>query len=152
MSKILWLDDESESVSYEQEIEIPDRYGDVEIFGYEKINELLEYIVSENSIHHEDIFIIDIMLIQEQGFIKPDGKHVGIENYLMAGTIFYREYLKDAFPLNPIILYTSREHEQNIFQSILEDERYDKNLFLVEKSKKDTQFFTLLDKLLKDKR
>ncbi len=151
MRTILWLDDECESVSYEQEIEVPDRFAEIDITikAYEKINELLEYIVSDNQIDHRDIFIIDIMLILEEGFVKPNGDKVIIENDLMAGTILYREYLKDAFIINPIILYTSREHEKNIFQTITEDERYNKTLFLVEKSKKDTQFFPLLDRLIR---
>ncbi len=154
MCTILWLDDESESVSYEQEIEIPDRFPkiDIEIKSYEKIDELLEYIMSTNDIDNNVIFIIDIMLILEKSFKKPDGGKVKIENDLMAGVVFYSEYLKDAYPLNPIILYTSREYEEDIFNPITEDERYDKTLFLIEKAKKNRDFFSLLDKLIKDKK
>ncbi len=154
MCTILWLDDERESVSYEQEIEIPDRFSniDIEIKSYEKIAELLEYLMTSKDIDYNVIFIIDIMLILEKSFKKPDGCKIEIKNDLMAGVVFYSEYLKDAYPLNPIILYTSREYEEDIFKPIVEDERYDKTLFLVEKAKKNRDFFSLLDKLIKDKK
>jgi len=52
------------------------------------------------------------------------------------------------FPDNPIILYTSREHSGNIFQYITNDKRYKDTLFLIDKWKKDTEFISVLKKLI----
>ncbi len=148
MRKVLWLDDEVVTISYEKDVLIQERFPDkFDISTFERIDELLEHIC-ENGVGEDDIFVIDIMLIEEDEFKIPDGEKIIIENDLMAGTIFYRQYLKDKFKNNPIILYTSREHEKSLFQNILDDERYEKSLFLVEKPHKDTIFMDIFKRLL----
>ncbi len=150
MRKLLWLDDELVSISYEKDILIQDKFPNaLNIITFEKIDELLEYLHT-NEIDKKDILVIDIMLLLEYEFIVPNKEPILIENDLMAGTILYREYLKFAYPENPILLYTSRENEKEIFKHILDDKRYGISLFLIEKSKKDTLFLEIIEKLLKE--
>jgi len=149
VQKILWLDDESLSISFERDILIPDEIDmiNTKIVTFEKINELMEYI-SLNRVNDNDIFIIDIMLISEESIILANSTTIPIPNDLMAGATLYMEFLSDTFPNNPIILYTSREHSGNIFQYITNDERYEDTLFLIDKWKKDTEFISVLKKLI----
>ena len=150
MRKVLWLDDEAVSISYEKDVLIDEKFPNMfDIVTFERIDELLEFLDSEKSVDKNDIFVIDIMLIDEDEFLTPKREKIQIENDLMAGTILYRQYLKFAYPDNPIILYTSREHERSIFQNILDDNRYGESLFLVEKTQKDTIFLEIFEKLLK---
>lgn len=150
MRRVLWLDDETVSISYERDILIDEKFpNQFNILTFERIDELLEFIDDHSPIDKSDIFVIDIMLIEEYEFKIPSGDKIPIENDLMAGTILYRQYLKDVFTENPIILYTSREHEKSLFQNIIDDKRYNKTLFLVEKTQKDTLFLEILDNLLK---
>ena len=149
MRIILWLDDEAASISYEKDVLIDEKFPNkFKIVTFERIAELLEFIELEE-VSDDDIFVIDIMLIDENGFKKPNEDKVIIENDLMAGAILYREFLKENFVKNPIILYTSREHDKSIFQHIVDDERYNKSLFLVEKTQKDTLFLEIIEKLIK---
>ena len=148
MQKILWLDDESLSISFERDILIPDEIDvTLKIIPFEKINELMEHIVC-NDIDINDIFIIDIMLISEDKIILPDEKFILIPNDLMAGATLYLEFLSKTFPDNPIVLYTSREHSGDIFKNIISDERYNDTLFLIDKWKKDTEFISVLKSLV----
>jgi len=149
MRRVLWLDDEAVSISYEKDVLIDEKFPNkFDIVTFERIDELLEFLDIEKVDKH-DIFVIDIMLIDEDEFITPQREKIPIENDLMAGTILYRQYLKSAYPENPIILYTSREHEKSIFKNILDDERYGESLYLVEKTQKDTLFLEIFEKLLK---
>jgi hypothetical protein len=152
MQKILWLDDESLSISFERDILIPDEMDSValKIITFEKINELMEYITT-SEVSVDDIFIIDIMLIAEEKIILSDGTVIPIPDDLMAGATFYTECLSNIFLDNPIILYTSREHSGNVFQNITSDRRYKNTLFLIDKWKKDTEFISVLKTLVGDK-
>lgn len=151
MQKILWLDDESLSISFERDILIPDEIDvTLKIVPFEKINELMEHIACKD-IDINDIFIIDIMLISEEEIILPNEKSILIPNDLMAGATLYLEFLSDTFPDNPIVLYTSREHSGDIFKNIISDERYNNTLFLIDKWKKDTEFISVLKKLVGEK-
>ena len=151
MRKVLWLDDESVSISYEKDVLIEEKFpNSFNILTFERIDELMEFISQEPEISDKVIFVIDIMLIDEEEFMTPQKEKIQIENDLMAGTILYRQYLKGAFTKNPIILYTSREHEKSIFKHIIEDERYEKTLFLVEKTKKDTLFLEIFGNFAKE--
>ena len=149
MCKIVWLDDEPESISYEKNVLIPDKFSQkkIDIYLCETIDELLEKI-TQDDFDEKSILLIDIMLLSEESFTIPAGDKIPIENDLMAGTILYREYLRDNFPSNPIILYTSREHEKDIFNHITNDEKYNQTLFLLEKSKKDTDLLEVLSKFI----
>ncbi len=147
MQKLLWLDDEPFSISYEKDILIPEKFPNIEILSFEKIDELLEYLY-DNEIDKNDIFVIDIMLLFEDSFMTPQFEKKVIENDLMAGVILYREYLKKSYINNPILLYTSREHDRGIFKDIFEDNRYDKSLFLIEKAQKDTLFLDVLRRFI----
>ncbi len=147
MQKLLWLDDEPFSISYEKDILIPEKFPNIEIVSFEKIDELLEYLYAQE-VNKRDIFVIDIMLLFEDSFTTPQQKNITIENDLMAGVILYREYLKSSYINNPILLYTSREHDRGIFNNIFEDDRYDKSLFLIEKAQKDTLFLDILRKFI----
>ncbi len=147
MQKLLWLDDEPYSISYEKDILIPEKFPNIKIFSFEKIDELLEYL-HDKELDENDIFVIDIMLLFEEGFMTPQFEKIVIENDLMAGVILYREYLKNNYIKNPILLYTSREHEKGIFKNIFEDKRYDESLFLIEKAQKDTLFLDVLRKFI----
>jgi len=148
VQKILWLDDESLSISFERDILIPDEIDvALKIVPFEKINELMEYIYC-NKIDFNDIFIIDIMLISEEEIILEKAKSIPIPNDLMAGATLYIEFLSDTFPDNPIILYTSREHSGDVFQHITNDERYEDTLFLIDKWKKDTDLISVLRSLV----
>jgi len=148
----MWLDDETLSISYERDNLIPKRFDMqiLDIIGFETISELMEYL-SQNSISEEDIFVIDIMLIFEEQILLPDNTSITIPDELMAGAILYSEYLKDKFPNNPIILYTSREHEGEVFKNIINDPRFEKSLFLVDKWQKDTKFIEVLEKFIGEK-
>jgi len=151
VQKILWLDDESLSISFERDILIPDEIDvTLKIVPFEKINELMEHIACKD-IDINDIFIIDIMLISEEEIILPNEKSILIPNDLMAGATLYLEFLSDTFPDNPIVLYTSREHSGDIFKNIISDERYNNTLFLIDKWKKDTEFISVLKKLVGEK-
>jgi hypothetical protein len=149
MQKILWLDDESLSISFERDILIPDEIDiiDLKIITFETISELMEYI-SCNEINSNDIFIIDIMLIEEEEIVFEDREVIPIPNDLMAGATLYIEFLSDLFSDNYIILYTSREHSGNVFQHIINDEHYEETLFLIDKWKRDTEFISVLKKIL----
>ena len=151
MQKILWLDDESLSISFERDILIPDEIVDVElkIITFEKINELMEYTVSQE-VGHRDIFIVDVMLIDEKEIVLRNSKTIPIPDDLMAGATLYIEFISEAYPNNPIILYTSREHSGNVFQHITNDKRYNDTLFLIDKWKKDTEFISVLKNLVGD--
>jgi hypothetical protein len=148
VQKILWLDDESLSISFERDILIPDEIDKgLEIIRFEKIDELMEHIFVKE-IKVDDIFIIDIMLISEEKIVLPNSKSIIIPNDLMAGITLYMEFLSDAFPNNPIILYTSREHSGDVFQHITSDKRYKDTLFLIDKWKRDTEFIAVLKNLI----
>ncbi len=150
MRRVLWLDDEAVSISYEKDVLIDEKFPNkFDIVTFERIDELLEFLDVDEKVDKTDIFVIDIMLIDEDEFVTPEREKIPIENDLMAGTILYRQYLKSAYPDNPIILYTSREHEKSIFQNILNDDRYGDSLFLVEKTQKDTLFLEIFENLLK---
>ena len=101
MCTILWLDDESESVSYEQEIEIPDRFPkiDIEIKSYEKIDELLEYIMSAKDIDCNVIFIIDSTWACSTSLLKKS-KNLQNLNYISFDNIKESEYKIKEQPAN----------------------------------------------------
>jgi len=149
MQKLIWLDDEPESISYERDTLIPDKINmdNVEKISCENIDEFMESVFI-NGIKERDIFIIDIMLIGEKSILLPNDNSIEIPDDLMAGTILYTEFLRDRFPNNPIILYTSREHEGTIFDRFTRDKRYDKTLFLIDKWQKDTKFIEVLKKFI----
>jgi len=150
MQKILWLDDDARSISHDRDILIPDHFGvsAVNIFSFERIDELLEYLWA-NMLHDNDIFIIDIMLISEDEIFFPESKPIYIPDDLMAGATLYQEFLRKRYPNNPILLYTSREHDGNIFKAIEKDTRYGSSVFLVDKWKKDTIFIDVLKQLIR---
>jgi len=149
MKKILWLDDEPVSISYEKDVLIPDNFDDnlFEIKAFDMIDELLEYI-SKNKINKDDIFIIDIMLVGEERIITPKKDIIEIKNDLMAGATLYSDFFKENFPNNVFILYTSRENEEVIFQNIMHEPKFGKTLFMIEKSQKDTELLKILGKFL----
>lgn len=151
MQKIIWIDDVSESINYERNTLIPQRVDttNLEIHFHEQITELMEFLF-EHEIKDNDIFIVDIMLINEKYILLPDEKIIEIPDELMAGTILYSEYLKEKFPKNPVILYTSREHEGRLFNKITRDPRYEESLFLIDKWEKDTKFIDVLKQLIKE--
>lgn len=151
MQKIIWIDDVSESINYERNTLIPRRINTInlEIHFYEQITELMEFLF-ENEIQDDDIFIVDIMLMNEKNILLADEKIIEIPDELMAGTILYSEYLKEKFPNNPVILYTSREHEGLLFKNITRDSRYEESLFLIDKWEKDTKFIDVLKQLVKE--
>jgi hypothetical protein len=151
VQKIIWIDDVSESINYERNTLIPQRINtkNLEIHFYEQITELMEFLF-ENKINDDDIFIVDIMLMDEKNILLPNEEIIEIPDELMAGTILYSEYLKERYPNNPVILYTSREHEGRVFKNIKRDSRYEESLFLIDKWEKDTKFIEALNKLVKD--
>jgi len=150
MQKIIWLDDEPESISYERDTLIPDKINmkNIETVSCEKIDEFMEYI-QFNEIEYDDIFIIDIMLIGEESILLANDESIEIPDDLMAGTILYTEFLKENFLNNLIVLYTSREHEGELFNRLIRDERYNRTLFLVDKWEKDTKFIDVLKKFIR---
>jgi len=151
MSKLIWLDDESMSISYDRDVLIPKIFGKSvkKIEFFENINELMAYIYQNKKlINDNDIFIIDIMLTLEKHILLPDSTKISIPDNLMAGATLYTEYLKNTFPKNPTILYTSREHNEELFQNILNDTRYEDTLYLIDKWKKDTTFIQTLKKFI----
>jgi len=153
MKKLIWLDDDSISISYDKDVLLPKYFSDssYKIEFFEKITEFMAFIYQHNKeIIDKDIFIIDIMLIDEDKIILPNSTSINIPDKLMAGVTLYTEYLKDAYPNNPTILYTSREHNDEVFYNIINDPRYGKTLFLIDKWKKDTAFIEILKKLIKD--
>jgi hypothetical protein len=151
VQKIIWIDDVSESINYERNTLIPQRINtkNLEIHFYEQITELMEFLF-ENKINDDDIFIVDIMLMDEKNILLPNEEIIEIPDELMAGTILYSEYLKEKYPNNPVILYTSREHEGIVFNNIKRDSRYEESLFLIDKWEKDTKFIDVLKKLIKE--
>ena len=151
MQKIIWVDDVIESINYERNTLIPQRINteNLKIYFYETIFELIEFLIEEK-IYDRDIFIIDVMLIDEEEILLPNGMSVEIPDELMAGVTLYTSYLKEHFPNNPVILYTSREHEGRIFHNITRDTRYEKSLFLIDKWEKDTKFIDVIKTLIKE--
>jgi hypothetical protein len=152
MKKLVWLDDSPESISYEKDVLVPEilKGYEYKINFFETIRELMEFLYHHaGEVRDEGIFVIDIMLMENE-MILPNGNEVEIPDELMAGTIVYIDYLRDAFPQTPVILYTSREHEGEIFQNIIHDPRYGETLFLVDKWKKDADFIGVIAKLLKE--
>jgi len=150
VQKLLWLDDDARSISHERDILIPDYFeiATIKIISFEKIDELLEYLWA-NTIHENDVFIIDIMLISEDEIMFPEEKTIFIPDDLMAGATLYQEFLRNKYPMNPIVLYTSREHDGDIFKTIKRDSRYGKNIYLIDKWKKDTEFIDILKKIIR---
>jgi len=155
MKKLLWLDDDPVSISFDKDVLVPDTFDAslYKVVYFEKIRELSEYLYQHSDeVTKEDIFVIDIMLYDEPEIILPDGTKVEVPDVLMAGTIFYTEYLKVWYPDNPVVLYTSREHQNEIFQNITSDPRFGESLFLVDKWKNDSDFIEVLGRLLKEER
>jgi hypothetical protein len=153
MKKLLWLDDDPMSISYDKDALIPNEFDDCDfkIEFFEKISELMEFLYQNSkTINSNDIFIIDIMLMDEEKIILPNSDTISIPDDLMAGAILYSEFLKDKYPDNPIILYTSREHQSEIFQNITNDPRFHSSLFLIDKWKKDTSFIEVISKFLRE--
>lgn len=150
VQKIFWIDDDARSISYERDILVPDYFGiaTVKIISFDCIDELMEYLWG-NEIDINDIFVVDIMLISEYEIIFPGQKPIVIPYDLMAGATLYHEFLRKKYPKNPVVMYTSREHSSDIFKHIINDLRYGKDIFLVEKWKKDTDFIEILKKLVK---
>jgi hypothetical protein len=153
MLKLLWLDDEPLTVSYEKNTLVPEHFDscDFEILYFEKIAELMEYLY-HHKVHTEDLFVIDIMLLFEKEMLLPDSTQVTIPDELMAGVTLYTEFLRHKYPQNPVILYTSREHDQRVFANIISDPRYGETLFLIDKWQKDTKFLETLAHFIKDKK
>ncbi|MFK5975817.1 MAG: hypothetical protein QM493_04865 [Sulfurovum sp.] len=134
--QILWLDDNLDSIEYELEL-IRESNTSINIETFENINELLGYL--DNDIdENETIFIIDIMLINEDSIVfKEVNANIPID--LMAGVILYEECLNRYFPLTPTILYTSRGgDDQDIFKRVRRDNRFDKTLFVIGKEELET--------------
>lgn len=143
---LLWLDDKLETISYEVEL-IREYNTEIDIHTFTKIDELLDYLETENIDKKERLFIIDVMLINEDT-IKFKDTNVAILEELMAGVTLYQECLDKYFPDINTILYTSRGGEnQGIFQQIKDDERYDESLFLIGKEELDTEFKDILGTL-----
>jgi hypothetical protein len=153
MQKLLWLDDEPLTVSYEKNTLVPEHFDtkSFEILYFEKIAELMEYLYHHKLDAH-DLFIIDIMLLFEKKMLLPDSTEVIIPDELMAGVTLYTEFLRHKYPQNPVILYTSREHDRRVFANIINDPRYGKTLFLIDKWQKDTKFLDILAHFMKEKR
>jgi len=153
MKKLLWLDDDPMSISYDKDVLIPEQFKecDFKIEFFEKISELMEFLYQNSkTINSNDIFIIDIMLIDEEKIILPNSDTISIPDDLMAGATLYLGFLKNSYPDNPIILYTSREHQSEIFKNITSDPRFNNTLFLIDKWKKDTSFIETISKFLKE--
>ena len=151
MRKIIWIDDEMASISYEKNFLLPNNVdlSDAQIQYYEYIDELLEFL-EDNEINDNDIFIIDIMLLDEFVINIDENTQIEIENDLMAGATLYTEFLQKKYPKNYYILYTSRENDKNIFKTLMGYDEYEKTLFVISKSQKDTKLISILSKLLKD--
>ncbi len=152
MKIVVWLDDSPESISLEKDVLVPELLADeaYEIKFFETIRELMEYLYHHaEEVRKNGIFIIDIMLMENK-MILLNGTEVNIPHRLTAGTIVYLDYLRDAFPDTPVVLYTSREHEEKTFQKITSDPRYGKTLFLVPKWKKDDDFVGVVARLIKE--
>jgi len=144
---IIWLDDKPETVSFEKEL-IEENNEDINIELFEKIDEFLEYIeINENSIKNNTIFIIDVMLINENKITFKD-ININIPIELMAGVTLVEECLDKYYPQIPIVIYTSRGGEDaEVFGRLQGNERYNKNLFIVGKEDFDTTFKKVMKKL-----
>ncbi len=142
---ILWLDDKPMTIDYEIEL-IREMNPNIVIKTFIKIDELLVYLET-NEITKDTIFIIDVMLINETEIDFRDTQ-VAIPEELMAGVTLYEECLNIYFCKISTILYTSRGGgDQDIFQEIQDDERFEKTLFVVGKEELDTKFKETLKKL-----
>ncbi len=142
---VLWLDDKPMTIDYEIEL-IREMNPNIVIKTFIKIDELLVYLET-NEITKDTIFIIDVMLINETEIDFRDTQ-VAIPEELMAGVILYEECLDRYFHRISTILYTSRGGgDQDIFQEIQDDERFEKTLFVVGKEELDTKFKETLKKL-----
>ncbi len=153
MKRLIWLDDDSISISYDRDVLIPKNFNEdlYKVNFFEKITELMAFLYQHSKdIAPTDIFIIDIMLIDERKILLPDSTSISIPDKLMAGVTLYTEYLKETYPNNPTILYTSREHHEEVFHNITNDPRYNDTLFLIDKWKKDSAFIDVLKKLIKE--
>ena len=149
---MIWLDDEPLTVSYDKNVLIPDRFDtdSFTIVYLEKIAELMEFLY-HHTVTPDDLFIVDIMLLFEKEILTPDSRKIEIPDELMAGVTLYREFLRERYPQNPVILYTSREHDEKMFTHITSDPRFGKSLFLIDKWKKDTLFVDTLAHFLKER-
>ena len=142
--KILWLDDNPSTIEYEIE-NILEKNPNTQIEVFERIDEFLEFL-EENEIDEKDtIFIIDIMLIDEDKIVFKD-VDVTIPEDLMAGVHLYKECLKKYYPNVFTILYTSRGGEdEEVFDEFKEeDKRLNKTLFIIGKEEMETKFKEVL--------
>ncbi len=143
---ILWLDDKPTTIAYELDL-IRGSNKNIDIHTFAKIDELLVLLESKDIDRQNTIFVIDVMLINEDN-IYYNNNNVAIPEELMAGVTLYQECLNEHFDDIPTILYTSRGGgNQDIFQQIKDDKRYEKSLFVVGKEELNTKFKKILAQL-----
>jgi len=138
---ILWLDDKPDSTHYERDL-IKKNNSDIKILPFKLIGKLLAYLDDGNNSldANNTIFIIDVMLVGEWQFTFDD-KTIPIHEELMAGVEFYENFLEKKYPTIPTILYTSRGGGDGIiFKRFVENNKYNKTLFIIGKEEFETEF------------
>ncbi len=147
MIKILWLDDDIESIEYETTISLPEEFQNIQIEVFQRIAEFIDYLSENRKDIKNAIFIIDLMLIGESKYISFDGTEKIIKNELVAGIEFYQNSLQEFD--NSIIFYTSRSSDEKIFEHIFDNKQKLKSpIYFIEKDKKDTEFTEQLKTLI----
>ena len=126
---LLWLDDNPEMLSYEQKL----ISEDINIINFQLIDELLEYLEENILIIEDTLFVIDIVLINENLIFFKDVEFL-TEDF-NAGIDLYTKVLDIYFPNIPVILYTSRPTDSDYHNIIRVNDRFNKTLFLLNKDK-----------------